>query len=246
MDGSSLVASGEEVGGSASTGYSTRGRPQLTRQLDALQDAILALGSMVDKAVDLAGEAIAQRDVRLAGRIIEEDLWINRQRLDVEAAALRVLATQQPMASDLRFVAAVLHIATDLERIGDHARGVARLTCRLSAEAPVGPVTELPALGALGRARLRRALDALIARDADLARRVAAEDAEIDRLQGDAYVTLLGRMRTGGSPDVAATTHLLSVVHNFERIGDHVTNVCEWIIYVVTGRMVELSETALD
>src|SRR5262245_2671592 len=213
---------------------------------------------MVDKAIDLSIESLRARDLATARRIILDDRLINQQRFDVEQSAILLIATQQPMASDLRFLAGVLHIATDLERIGDHARSVARLTVKLAqATAPsgeplveaTGPVPEVPALVALVRTRLRHALDAFLDRDPDLAGRVAGEDAEVDRLQDAAYARLMTDVRQGprapGGPGAAAAeaaTYLLWVVHNLERSGDHVTNICERVIYAATARLVDLGE----
>jgi phosphate transport system protein len=213
---------------------------------------------MADKAIDRAGEALLRRDAVLARAVVRDDRLLNRRRLEIEEATLLLMATQQPVASDLRFLAGVLHIATDLERIGDHARSVARLTIKLAqstapsgeplAEA-AGPVPEVPALVALVRTRLRHALDAFLDRDPDLAGRVAREDAEVDRLQDAAYARLMAGVRQGprapGGPGAAAAeaaTYLLWVVHNLERSGDHVTNICERVIYAATARLVELDE----
>jgi phosphate transport system protein len=236
----------------------TGGRPQYVRQLDGLRDAVLDLGSMADKAIDRAGDALARRDVILARSVERDDRVLNRQRLEIEEAAHLLLATQQPTAGDLRFLTAVLHIATDLERIGDHARSVARLTAKLTLNrtatgeplvAAAGPVPEIPALVALVRTRLRGALDAFLGRDPDLARRVAQEDVEVDRLQDAAYDRLIGGLKgspqSRGVPGAAeAATYLLWVVHNLERSGDHITNICERIIFAATARMEELNEAA--
>jgi phosphate transport system protein len=239
----------------------TGGRPQYVRQLDDLRDAVLGLGSMAEKAIDRAGDALQRRDVILARCVERDDRVLNRQRLEIEEAAHLLLATQQPTAGDLRFLTGVLHIATDLERIGDHARGVAHLTVKLTLAqtatgeplvAAAGPVPEIPALVALVRTRLRGALDAFLQRDPHLARRVAAEDAEVDRLQDAAYDRLLGGIKgahpphsePGAAEGAEAATYLLWVVHNLERSGDHVTNICERIIFTATARMEELDEVA--
>jgi phosphate transport system protein len=161
---------------------------------------------------------------------------------------LHLLGQQHPAASDLRFVVAVLHMTTDLERMGDHARNVARFALRLNgpaggagAGAPVLPVpAEVPAMAELDRTRLRESLAALRARDERAAREIALRDAETDRLQDTAYRTLLGAMHA--RPElVPQATLLLSAAYAFERIGDRVTNVCERVIYAVTGQLEELN-----
>jgi phosphate transport system protein len=225
--------------------YNARARSDFARHLDELRDAVLTMGSMVDKAIDHAVDALRWRDLLLAQRVIREDPLINRQRFDIEQSALLLMATQQPMASDLRFLAAVLHIATDLERIGDHARGIARLSIKLGQEAPLKPLGDIPKMAEFSRDRLRRALDALVARDSDAAAHIAEEDAQTDALQDAVYKDLLEFMIRDPST-VTRATYLLWIAHNLERIGDHITNVCERIIFVVSGHMEELNVTRGD
>jgi phosphate transport system protein len=215
-------------------------RSDFFRRLDELRDAVLTMGSMVDKAIDRAVDALRRRDLAQAQQVIEGDSTINHQRFDIEQSALLLLATQQPMASDLRFLATVLHIATDLERMGDHARGIARLCLMLGDEPPIKPMVAIPQMAELCRGRLRRALDAFVDRDCDAARAIADEDAEIDQLRLTTFQELLNTMIHDPST-VTRATYLLWVAHNLERIGDHVTNICERIIFAVTGHMEELN-----
>lgn len=215
-------------------------RVEFARRLEELRDAVLVMGSMVDKAIDLAIDALKRRDFTLAQRVIHDDQQINRQRFDIEQSALLLLATQQPMASDLRFLAAVLHIATDLERMGDHARSIARLCIKLGDEAPLKPFIDIPKMAELSRDRLRHALDALVARDCEAAQAIAEQDVETDRLQDVVYEELLGFMMRDPATTTRAT-YLLWITHNLERIGDHITNVCERVIFAVTGHMEELN-----
>jgi phosphate transport system protein len=213
-------------------------RVQFVHQLEEIRDAVLTMGSMVDKAIDGAMDGLRRRDMALAERVIKDDRLINRRRYDIEQSALLLIATQQPMASDLRFLAAVLHITTDLERMGDHARSVARLTLKLGREAPLKPLIDLPRMADLCRGRLRRALDALVARDAEAAQEIAAQDSETDALQDAVYKELLEMMLADPST-VSRATYLLWIAHNLERVGDHVTNVCERVIFTVTGQLGE-------
>jgi phosphate transport system protein len=215
-------------------------RQEFNHRLDEVRDAVLTLGSMVDKAVDRAVEALRGRDLAEAKRIIREDQRINQQRFDVEQSAILLMATQQPMASDLRFLAGVLHVATDLERMGDHARSIARLTIKLGDEPPLKPLVDIPRMGALCHDRLRAALDALVTRDPELAHRVAEQDAETDRLQDAVYEELL-QIMTADPSTITRATYLLWVAHNLERVGDHITNICERVIYILTGHMEELN-----
>lgn len=215
-------------------------RQEFVHRLDEVRDAVLTLGSMVDKAVDRSVDALRSRDLGLAKKVVRDDQLINRQRYDIEQSALLLMATQQPMASDLRFLASVLHIVTDLERMGDHARSIGRLTIKLGDEPPLKPLVDIPKMATLCHDRLRGALDALVARDPELAERVAEQDAETDRLQDAVYAELLGIMTTDPS-SVTRATYLLWVAHNLERVGDHITNICERVIFAVTGHMEELN-----
>ena len=219
---------------------STSVRQAFGHRLDAVRDAVLTLGGAVDAAVDRAVAALRARDLPTARQLIRDDQKINQQRFDVEQSAILLIATQQPMASDLRFLAGVLHIATDLERMGDHARSIARVTVRLGAAPPPTPLSDLPAMAALCHERLVGVLDALATRDPERALAVAKRDAETDRLQAAVYAELLGIM-TRDPATVTRATYLLWVAHDLERVGDHITNICERTIYIVTGRMEELS-----
>jgi phosphate transport system protein len=220
-------------------------RVRFIHQLEEVRDSVLTMGSMVDKAIDSALDALQRRDAHLAQRVIREDRQINRQRFDIEQSALLLLATQQPMASDLRFLAAVLHIVTDLERMGDHARGICRLALKLRDEPPLRLPAELPRMADLSRDRLRRVLDAFVARDADAAQAIAAEDRATDELQQAVYHDMLQVMLADPGA-IARATYMIWVTHNVERVGDHITNVCERIVYAVTGTMSELAEPGLE
>jgi phosphate transport system protein len=220
-------------------------RAHYVRRLDGVRDSVVTLGSMVDKAIDRAGMALEARDFFLARRVIREDLQINQLRFAIEQAVLELLATQQPMASDLRFLTGVLHIVSDLERMGDHARSVARLVIRLGTEPPPGGLVQVRQMAALCRDRMRRALDAFVGRDCSLAAGVAAEDTQTDALQDEVYAELLGIMISDPAT-IAPATYLLWVAHNLERIGDHITNVCERTIFTVTGRMEEINVAKRD
>ncbi|MDQ3699651.1 MAG: phosphate signaling complex protein PhoU [Chloroflexota bacterium] len=215
-------------------------RQEFAHRLDEVRDQVLTLGSMVDKAIDRSIDALGSRNLGVAKKVVRDDQLINQLRFDIEQSALLLMATQQPMASDLRFLASVLHIVTDLERMGDHARSIARLTIKLGDEPPLKPLAELPQMAALSHDRLRGALDALVARDPELAQRIAEQDAGTDRLQDSVYEALLAVM-TSDPSTVTRATYLLWVAHNLERVGDHITNICERVIFAVTGHMQELN-----
>lgn len=202
--------------------------------LQQLDEDVLAMGSMVDKALSRAMDALVGAHSPLALQVIADDTEIDRKRTEVETACLHVLATQQPLASDLRLIAAILTIATDLERMGDHAEGIAHLTVRLRAEHPVKPPPALPAMAARVRVLLREALDAFTQRDTAAAARILKADDEIDRMDQETRRALLTLM-TEDTRTITGATYLLWVAHNIERIGDRIGTIAERTLFVVTG-----------
>jgi phosphate transport system protein len=209
-------------------------------QLDALRGDVVAMGSMVDKAIARATDALTQRDVEAARRVIAADDAINAQRWGIEDAAVHLIAMQAPMAGDLRAIVAAIHIATDLERMGDHAAGIAKLAVVIAAEPPVKPLVDLPRMAALTRDMLAASIAAYIDADGPAARVVAERDDEVDALYNQIYRELLTYMMADpGTIDPA--TRLLWVAHNYERLADRITNICERVLYVVTGRIEEIN-----
>jgi phosphate transport system protein len=210
------------------------------RELHKLQDDMLIIGSMVEQAVREAVKALQRRDLESARRIYLEDQQINEKRYKVEQNCLAMIATQQPMARDLRFLAAILEIITELERIGDYAKGICKIILLLSDE-ELDPniFVDLQLMSDLGLGMLRRALDAFVAHDADTARQIPNEDDQVDALYNHIYRNLMNEMsRNPASIDRAS--HLMWAAHNLERMADRVTNICERIVYVATGQMKEL------
>ncbi|MDO8672563.1 MAG: phosphate signaling complex protein PhoU, partial [Dehalococcoidia bacterium] len=153
---------------------------------------------------------------------------------------LSLMATQQPMARDLRLIIAVLLIGTELERMGDHAEGIAKITLMLADEPLLKPLVDIPRMADKAREMLRRSLDAFIARDAEAAKKIAAEDDEVDALYDRVYQELLTFM-ISDPRNITRATHLLWVAHNLERIADRATNICERVVFTVTGRMEEIN-----
>lgn len=214
-------------------------RAVFDQKLADLQQDILALGRMADRAIARSIEALRQRDLAKARRIIADDQEINRKRYEIEEKALLLIATQQPMASDLRKIAAVLYIATELERIADHAKGNAKINLLMGKEPLLKPLVDIPRMADKCREMLRRSLEAFIAHDAEAAIQIAAEDDEVDALYNQVYHELLGFMIRDPNT-IQRATLLLWVSHNLERIADRVTNICERVVFMVTGRLVEL------
>jgi phosphate transport system protein len=210
------------------------------RELERLQDEVLVLGSMVEKAISRSVEALRTRDTAMARTLEAEDVLINRKRFEIEEAALLQIATQQPMASDLRRLAAMLHIVTDLERMGDYAAGIAHICIEIGEQPHIKPLIDIPRMGEKSVSMLRRSLDSFVERDVAAAQAIAAEDDEVDALYQQVYRELLTIM-LANPRTIDQATRLLWVAHNLERVADRVQNICERVVFVVTGRMHELS-----
>ena len=207
--------------------------------MQELQEEMLSLGSMVDKAVARSVEALSAQNVEQAQSVILYDEQINNLRWKIENECTLVIATQAPLARDLRYIFAIAHIATELERMADYAQGIAKLTIQTANVPLLKPLTDLPRMANLGRELLGEALDAFVEQDADKAREIAARDDEVDDLYDQVYRELLTFMISDPST-VPRATHLLWIAHNLERIADRVTNICERTIFSVTGKIEEL------
>jgi phosphate transport system protein len=214
-------------------------RETFDRELQRLQDEILALGSIVENALTESVEVLKRRDFEGSRRLIAQDRLINEKRFAIEADALVLIATQQPMASDLRILAAILMLATELERIGDYAKGIARINLMIGEGPLIKPLIDIPRMAEKARAMLHRALDAFIQRDVALARAIPAEDDEVDALYNQVYRELMTFIMADPR-NIDQANYLLWVAHNLERAADRVTNICERVIFTVTGKMAEM------
>jgi len=221
-----------------------RGMPRevFHKELDNVQQSLLVMSSMVSKAIERSVVALKARDTKIAETVIDDDEKINHQRFGIEEQCLLLIATQQPIASDLRVIAAVLNIITDLERMGDHAEGIARIVLLTADEPPLKPLVDIPRMDEIGRSMLRRAMDSFIKRDAESAVQIAHEDDLVDQLYEQIYRELLTFMMADPGT-INRATHLLWVAHNLERIADRVTNICERVVFLTTGRMDEINST---
>ncbi len=215
-------------------------RETLDEQLNSLQKDLLAMGDLVDRAIERSIQALANRDLALAEKIIQEDETINRAQRDLDEKCLVLLATQQPLASDLRAIIAVSNIATELERIGDYAKGIAKITIMMGDQPLLKPLIDVPRMAEKGRQLLRQQLEAFINRDAEAARRLAAEDDVVDGLYDQVYRELMFFMMQDPKT-IGRATHLLWVAHNLERIADRTTNIGERVVFLVTGQVEELN-----
>ncbi|MCL4459674.1 MAG: phosphate signaling complex protein PhoU [Chloroflexi bacterium] len=215
-------------------------REAFERQLQGLQDDLLVLGSMVDKAIDRSVEALKRRDVEMAKQVIKDDAEINKKRFEIEENCLLLIATQQPMATDLRVIAAVMNIIVELERMADHAEGIGKIVVMMGDEPLLKPLIDIPRMSEKARQMLRRSLDAFLNRDVEAAKQISSEDDEVDALYNQVYRELLTYMLQDPRT-ISRATHLLWVAHNLERIADRVTNICERVVFTVTGRMEEMN-----
>jgi len=214
-------------------------RGALERELERIRSDILRMGSLVERAIERSIQALKDRDPDLAQQVINDDAEINQLRFDIEEHCLELIATQQPAARDLRMVIAATHLAVELERMADHAAGTAEITRRIYQEPLLKPLIDLPIMAQVAQEMIHAALDAFVAFDADAAQKVATRDDELDGLYQQVFRELLTYMLEDPR-NISRATYLLWVAHNLERIGDRVTNVCERVVFMATGKLEEL------
>jgi phosphate transport system protein len=212
------------------------------KRLREIQDEILVMGSMVGKAILRSVEALKYRDINLAQHIIDDDLLINKKRFEIEERCIELIATQQPMATDLRIIAAILNIITEIERIGDYAVGIARIVILIGGEPPLKPLVDIPLMAEKTTDMLNRSLDAFIHRNAEAAKKIANEDDMIDNLYDQVFRELLIIMAEDPKT-ITRATRLIWTAHNLERAADRVTNICERVVFIVTGKMEEINSS---
>jgi phosphate transport system protein len=215
-------------------------REAYERELRQLKEDVVRMGEQAGEAIHRSVEALRTRDMAIAERVIAEDDAIDALHMDLEERCMRLLATQQPMARDLRAIAAVFAITIDLERMADHAEGISRAVKRLGEEPPVKPLVDIPKMDALLQEMIRETLDAFRDQDVARARSVAKKDDEIDALRNRVLHDLLDLMIKNPGI-VPRALELLIVARHLERAADHLTNVCERIVYMVTGELRELN-----
>lgn len=214
-------------------------RTRYEKQLQALQDELLVLGSMVSKAMLDSLDILKRQDLDAARQLIAADRIINKKRFKIEDECLTLIATQQPMARDMRLLAAVLEIASELERIGDYAKGIARITLYIGHQPLVKPLVHLPQMCQIGVEMLRSALDAFVNQDVAAARQIPKRDDEVDDLYNIVNRELIQIITTNPSA-IDNANYLSWAAHNLERAADRTTNICERIIYTVTGELIEM------
>ncbi|MDI3339724.1 MAG: phosphate signaling complex protein PhoU [Sphaerobacter sp.] len=220
-------------------------RAHYDRELETLRQDLLLLGSIAEKAVARAVDALRQRDSALARAVIQEDRAIDERSYALEERALLLLATQQPMATDLRTIAATLFIISELERIGDYAEGIARVTLLLEPHPPLKRLIDIPRMAEIALDMLHASLAAFIDRDLDACRTIWHRDDEVDALYDQVFRELLTYMLADPTT-IERATRLLWAAHNLERIADRVTNICERTAFVITGNPRELTGDETD
>jgi phosphate transport system protein len=202
----------------------------------SIRDDILRMGSLVEEQTARSVMALKERDLSMAHQITEVDTRVNALRYKIEHECLRTMATQAPAASDLRAILAGMHMAQELERMADHAAGIAKIVIRMGDEPLIKPLVDIPRMQIIVNEMIHQALDAYIQLDADMAQRVAERDDEVDALYQQVLRELLTYMMSDAKT-ITGATYLLWVSHNLERIGDRVTNLCERVIFAATGEL---------
>jgi phosphate transport system protein len=214
-------------------------------EIQQLKDELLVLGSMVEQQVLDAVYALKKRDPEAAHQIVAIDAMLNSKRYAIEERVMVAIATQQPMAHDIRLLASILEVAGELERMGDYAKGVATITLRMGHEPLLKPLVDIPLMARMGVDMLRRALAAFINEDVEAARAIPAEDDEVDQLYLQVYRELMSFIMEDPR-NIERANGLLWTAHNLERLADRVTNICERTVFVATGEMKEIASSAND
>ena len=215
-------------------------RESFKEHINGLNEDVVAMSEMVATATSRSVEALGNRDIEKAKQIVNDDLLINRKRWQIEEKCINLIALQQPVATDLREIIAVLNIITELERMGDYAEGNAKIALMLGGEPLVRPLIFLPKMAEKANSMLKKSMQALVNRDAKMATAICNEDDVVDKLYDEAYHDLLMYMIKDPSA-VSKVTPLIWAAHNLERIADRVTNICERIVFLATGSMPQVN-----
>ncbi|GJQ52947.1 MAG: phosphate signaling complex protein PhoU [Anaerolineales bacterium] len=217
-------------------------RKTFENEIQQLKDEVLALGAMVEQAILDSVEALKKRDVKTSEKVFQEDQQINQKRFDIENTLMILIATQQPMARDLRLLASTMEIISELERMGDYAKGIANINIRMGDTPLLKPLIDIPRMAQIGVDMLHRALAAFVNEDVEAARAIPIQDDEVDALYNQVYRELM--MFVIQDPKaIERANWLLWVAHNLERVADRVTNICERTVFIVTGEMKEIKSS---
>ena len=214
-------------------------RTVFDEELERLQQEVLTLGLKVGKALNDSVEALKAQDLEAARKLVASDAALNKARFDIENDTLILIARHQPMAGDLRLLAAFLEIAMELERIGDYAKGIAKITLKIGTQPLIKPLIDIPIMCRKAREKLDGALDSLVRRDAALARAIAEADDEMDAYYDQIFRELMTYI-IENPRNIDQANYLTWVAHNLERAADRVGNICERVIFTVTGELIEI------
>ena len=212
-------------------------RADFDRNLKLLQEELLLLGGLVEKAIIDSIEALKTRNLELSHKVVAQDDIIDKKTNEIEEKAIDLIATQQPIAIDLRTLMSVIHISVELERMGDYAEGIGKIGIMMGNDPPVKPLVDIPKMADKASGMLKRSLDSLVRRDPILARQVCDDDDEVDTLYDQIYNDLIQLMISDPST-IQRATYLMWAAHDLERIADRATNIGERVIFLVTGQLV--------
>ncbi|HTP00764.1 MAG TPA: phosphate signaling complex protein PhoU [Anaerolineales bacterium] len=216
-------------------------RKTFETEIQQVKDEILVVGSMVEQAIVDSVDALRRRDIAASQRIFDADQEINRRRFEVENQLMIMIATQQPMAHDLRVLASILEVNSELERMGDYAKGICNINIRMGDIPLLKPLIDVPRMAQKGADMLHRALTAFVNEDVEAARKIPAEDDEVDELYKQVYRELMTFI-IADPTSIERASWLLWAAHNLERFADRVTNICERTVFIVTGELHEFTD----
>ena len=217
-------------------------RKTFESEIQQVKDDVLILGSMVEKALLDSVDALKKRDLKASRRLFLEDLEINKKRFEIESKLMVLIATQQPMAHDLRLLASTMEIISELERMGDYAKGISNINIRMGDSPLLKPLIDVPRMAQKGADMLHRALTAFVNEDVETAQNLPVEDDEVDALYNQVYRELMTLIIIEPS-NIERANWLLWVAHNLERFADRVTNICERTIFIATGELTEIKSS---
>jgi phosphate transport system protein len=217
-------------------------RKTFENEIQQVKEDVLVLGSMVEKAILDSVEALKKRDIKASEVIFEEDKEINKKRFEIENKLMVLIATQQPMAHDLRLLASCMEIISELERMGDYAKGIANINIRMGELPLLKPLIDIPRMAQLGVEMLHQALTAFVEEDVEAAKAIPVQDDQVDALYNQVYRELMTFV-IQDPKTMERANWLLWVAHNLERVADRVTNICERTVFIATGEMEEIKST---
>jgi phosphate transport system protein len=217
-------------------------RKTFESEIQQVKDDVLVLGSMVEKALLDSVEALKKRDIKAAERLFQEDKEINKKRFEIENHLMVLIATQQPMAHDLRLLASTMEIISELERMGDYAKGISNINIRMGDTSLLKPLIDVPRMAQKGADMLHRSLTAFVNEDVETARSLPVEDDEVDALYNQIYRELMTFI-IADPKTIERANWLLWVAHNLERFADRVTNICERTVFIATGELTEIKSS---